>query len=183
MENITNPKITDFLNEHFSPVNKVLIEFRKECEREYIPIIQRDTEELLRFLISLQKPAKILEVGTCLGYSASVMALTCSRSKTTTIERNVELVEEAQYNLDRLGVDVKCSHGMTTGQLDEQALFYMQSRGLPYEEARMMLSVAFMSDVIDHVRLDALKDRLHLLCRSEERRVGKECRSRWSPYH
>lgn len=104
MENITNLKIMDFLNEHFSSVNKVLIEFRKECEREYIPIIQRDTEELLRFLISLQKPAKILEVGTCLGYSASVMALTCSRSKTTTIERNVELVEEAQYNLDRLGV-------------------------------------------------------------------------------
>ena len=59
--------------------------------------------------------------------------------------------------------DVKCSHGMTTGQLDEQALFYMQSRGLPYEEARMLLSVAFMSDVINHVRLDALKDRLHLL--------------------
>lgn len=59
--------------------------------------------------------------------------------------------------------DVKCSHGMTTGQLDENALFYMQSRGIPRDEARMLLSVAFTADVIGHVRLDALKDRLHKL--------------------
>ena len=81
--------------------------------------------------------------------------------------RNMCLTSDARmYSKPQLEIyadDVKCSHGMTTGQLDEQALFYMQSRGLPYEEARMMLSVAFMSDVIDHVRLDALKDRLHLL--------------------
>ena len=59
--------------------------------------------------------------------------------------------------------DVKCSHGMTTGQLDENALFYMRSRGIPLDEARMMLSVAFMADVTDCVRLDVLKDRLHTL--------------------
>ncbi|MDR3268389.1 MAG: Fe-S cluster assembly protein SufD [Tannerella sp.] len=56
--------------------------------------------------------------------------------------------------------DVKCSHGMSTGQLDEQALFYMRARGLSYEDARMMLSVAFTSEVLEHVRLDVLKDRL-----------------------
>jgi Fe-S cluster assembly protein SufD len=56
--------------------------------------------------------------------------------------------------------DVKCSHGMSTGQLDEQALFYMRTRGLSAEDARMMLSVAFTSEVLEHVRLDILKDRL-----------------------
>ena len=50
--------------------------------------------------------------------------------------------------------DVKCSHGMTTGQLDENALFYLRSRGIPEAEARMMLSVAFTADVLDHVRLE-----------------------------
>ncbi|MDR0836361.1 MAG: Fe-S cluster assembly protein SufD [Tannerella sp.] len=59
--------------------------------------------------------------------------------------------------------DVKCSHGMTTGQLDEQALFYMQSRGLSRDEARTLLSIAFTADVIDKVRLESLKDRLHYL--------------------
>lgn len=71
--------------------------------------------------------------------------------------------------------DVKCSHGMTTGQLDENALFYMQSRGIPRDEARMLLSVAFTSDVIDHVRLEGLKDRLHKLVEKRFRGELAKC--------
>lgn len=59
--------------------------------------------------------------------------------------------------------EVKCSHGATTGQLDSEALFYMRTRGIPEEEARRMLMQAFMSDVIDTVRMQALRDRLRLL--------------------
>ena len=59
--------------------------------------------------------------------------------------------------------EVKCSHGATTGQLDARALFYMQTRGIPEAEARMMLIQAFMADVIDTVALDALRDRLRML--------------------
>lgn len=81
--------------------------------------------------------------------------------------RNLCATREARmYSKPQLEIyadDVKCSHGMTTGQLDESALFYMRSRGIPLNEARMMLSVAFTADVIDYVRLDALKDRLHKL--------------------
>lgn len=81
--------------------------------------------------------------------------------------RNMCMTRQAHmYSKPQLEIyadDVKCSHGMTTGQLDEQALFYMQSRGLSYEEARLMLSVAFTSDVVEYVRLDPLKVRLHRL--------------------
>ena len=59
--------------------------------------------------------------------------------------------------------DVKCSHGMTTGQLDDKALFYMRSRGIPEKEARLLLMFAFTSDVIENVRLEALRDRLKML--------------------
>lgn len=59
--------------------------------------------------------------------------------------------------------DVRCSHGAATGQLDSQALFYMRSRGVPLPEARMMLMQAFMADVIDHVSIDGLRDRLRHL--------------------
>ena len=55
--------------------------------------------------------------------------------------------------------DVKCSHGATIGQLDQNALFYMRSRGITEAEARMLLMFAFTNDVIEQVRLDALKDR------------------------
>lgn len=68
--------------------------------------------------------------------------------------------------------EVKCSHGATTGQLDEKALFYMQSRGIPRPEARMMLMQAFMADVIDGVRPESLRDRLRHLV--ERRLSGHE---------
>ncbi len=59
--------------------------------------------------------------------------------------------------------DVKCSHGTATGQLDEMQVFYMRTRGIPEATAKLLLKQAFMADVIDGVRLDALRDRLHML--------------------
>ena len=59
--------------------------------------------------------------------------------------------------------DVKCSHGSATGQLDEMQVFYMRTRGIPEATAKLLLKQAFMADVIDGVRLPALKDRLHML--------------------
>ena len=59
--------------------------------------------------------------------------------------------------------DVMCSHGSAVGQLDEEALFYMRTRGIGIEDARRLLMQAFVADVIDGVRMDALRDRLHYL--------------------
>ena len=81
--------------------------------------------------------------------------------------RNLCVTREArmytQPQLEIYADDVKCSHGATVGQLDERALFYMQQRGIPLHEARLLLIFAFMGEVIDTIRLDALRDRLHLL--------------------
>lgn len=59
--------------------------------------------------------------------------------------------------------EVKCGHGATTGQLDDRAMFYMQSRGIPATEARNMLTQAFMADVIDNISYEVLRQRLHVL--------------------
>lgn len=59
--------------------------------------------------------------------------------------------------------DVKASHGTTIGQLDQEAMFYMQARGISAAEARRLLMQAFMADVIDGVRLEVLRDRLYYL--------------------
>lgn len=56
--------------------------------------------------------------------------------------------------------DVKCSHGLTTGQLDEEALFYLRARGIDKEEARLLLMVAFTRDVVDMIRIESLQERL-----------------------
>ena len=71
-----------------------------------------------------------------------------------------------QPQLEIYADDVKCSHGATVGQLDENALFYMQQRGIPLKEARLLLMFAFVGEVIDCIRMEALKDRLHRLVES-----------------
>lgn len=53
--------------------------------------------------------------------------------------------------------DVKCSHGATTGRLDEDPLFYMRARGIPQVEARALLIEAFLAEVIDKVSSDAMR--------------------------
>jgi len=59
--------------------------------------------------------------------------------------------------------DVKCSHGSTVGQLNDQALFYMRQRGISLKEAKLLLELAFINEVVDKVRLEPLRDRLHHL--------------------
>ena len=69
----------------------------------------------------------------------------------------------SQPKLEINADDVKCSHGMTTGQLDEAALFYMRARGISHDEAVLMLKFAFTGDVLKGIRLEGLRDRLKLL--------------------
>jgi len=71
--------------------------------------------------------------------------------------------------------DVKCSHGTATGQIDENALFYMRTRGLSEEEARLLLKFAFTADVLDNIRLDPLKDRMKLLIEKRFRGELAKC--------
>jgi Fe-S cluster assembly protein SufD len=93
--------------------------------------------------------------------------------------RNLCMTREArmytQPQLEIYANDVKCSHGATVGQLDENALFYMRTRGIPEKEVRLLLMFAFVNEVIDTIRLDALKERLHLLVEKRFRNELSRC--------
>jgi Fe-S cluster assembly protein SufD len=54
--------------------------------------------------------------------------------------------------------DVKCSHGCTTGQLDEEAMFYLQARGIDKVTARAMMLYAFAGEVLDKIDSEPLKN-------------------------
>jgi Fe-S cluster assembly protein SufD len=73
--------------------------------------------------------------------------------------------------------DVKCSHGSAIGQLDEMQLFYMRTRGLSEESARLLLKQAFLADVIDGIRLDPLRDRLRQLIDRRFSGIDTSCTS------
>lgn len=89
--------------------------------------------------------------------------------QTDSIERNANLVctEQArmwtQPMLEIYADDVKCSHGSTVGQLNNDALFYMLQRGISEAEARTLLKQAFASEVLQEIPLEALRQRLHVL--------------------
>lgn len=77
---------------------------------------------------------------------------------------NILLSDKASINakpqLEIFADDVKCSHGCTIGQLDDKAMFYMQSRGIPQKEAKALLMYAFSNEVIESIKIPELKSRI-----------------------
>lgn len=73
--------------------------------------------------------------------------------------------------------DVKCSHGATVGQLDEEALFYMRSRGIDEREARLMLMFGFAHEVIKNIHIEALRERIDSLVLQRLRGELSRCAS------
>ena len=77
---------------------------------------------------------------------------------------NILLSDKATINakpqLEIFADDVKCSHGCTIGQLDDKAMFYMQSRGIPQKEAKALLMYAFSNEVIESIKIPELKQRI-----------------------
>jgi Fe-S cluster assembly protein SufD len=81
--------------------------------------------------------------------------------------KNLILSNEASIDtkpqLEIFANDVKCTHGATIGQLDDEALFYLRSRGISLNNAKDLLIYAFASDVIERMKVEPLRDRLHAL--------------------
>lgn len=77
---------------------------------------------------------------------------------------NILMTDDAKMDtkpqLEIFADDVKCSHGATIGQLDDDALFYLQSRGINKREARLMLMFGFAHEVIQNIKVEALRERM-----------------------
>jgi Fe-S cluster assembly protein SufD len=81
--------------------------------------------------------------------------------------KNILLSDDATMNtkpqLEIFADDVKCSHGATVGQLNEEPLFYLRSRGLSEKKAKALLTLAFADDIIEHIKIPALKEYMRSL--------------------
>jgi Fe-S cluster assembly protein SufD len=81
----------------------------------------------------------------------------------------------AKPQLEIYADDVKCSHGATSGRLDENALFYMRSRGIGRAEARLLQQLAFVYDVLEEIDNEKLRKRLYDLVESRLRGEFGNC--------
>jgi Fe-S cluster assembly protein SufD len=78
--------------------------------------------------------------------------------------KNLLLTDQASMKtkpqLEIYADDVKCSHGATVGQLDENAMFYLRSRGISYPEARLLMMYGFAHEIIDKITILPLRERI-----------------------
>ena len=100
--NITNEIISSYIDNLYVNENRRLEELRRFAEERYVPIILKDTEKLLKVIMRLKEPARVLEIGTAVGYSSCVFADCCDCS-VLTIESDEETAKAARTNIDNLG--------------------------------------------------------------------------------
>jgi len=71
-----------------------------------------------------------------------------------------DAIMDTKPQLEIYANDVKCSHGATVGQMDEEPLFYLRSRGISENAARALLVNAFANDILEHIKIDVLKEKI-----------------------
>ena len=124
---------------------------------------------------------KYVPDGKAIGAFAGKVLVRQRAQKTTSEERNQNICatrEARMYTQPMLEIyadDVKCSHGSTVGQLNDAAMFYMRQRGISEKEAKLLLEFAFVNEVIDTIKLEPLRDRLHHLVEKRFRGELSKC--------
>ena len=106
---ISKERIEDFIRSFdVDSGSDALKEIEKEAKRDHVPIIRKGTQELLRILLKMKKPERILEVGTAIGFSSVFMG-ECSSSETeiTTIENYPPRIVRAKENIKMAGMEGK----------------------------------------------------------------------------
>ncbi len=95
--------------------------------------------------------------------------------------KNILLTQDAKFNtkpqLEIYADDVKCSHGATVGQIDDEALFYMRARGIGEQEAQILLMYAFTYEVVEKISIEPLQNEIKSLIEKRFRGELSKCDS------
>lgn len=100
---IVYPYITKWLRDN-TPTDKRLTELEEYAGEHGVPIAKPETASFLSVITSILKPDRILEIGTAIGYSASVMALANEKTEILSLEYDSEIIPVARENIKRLGL-------------------------------------------------------------------------------
>lgn len=103
---ITDERLASFINSFNTDYDDVITSIRKEAEENRVPIIRQEAGEFIKLLILMNKPKKILEIGTAVGFSAIFMSrFLDDDAHITTIENYPPRIAEAKKNFARAGVE------------------------------------------------------------------------------
>ena len=120
--NITNQQVTDYINRFYQNPDRELEVLRKIGEQDHVPIILKETEVVLSLLLDLQKPQKILEIGTAIGYSAIYFACKCPQAVVYSIDKDETAILAARHNVQQAGLSERIHLLLGDGQEQEEKL-------------------------------------------------------------
>lgn len=103
---IVDERMRSFINSYASPNSDMLDDLEKFSLETNVPIVRKEMQTLLKFLLAAKKPLNILEVGTAIGFSAILMAEnTDAETHITTIEKYEKRIPVAKENFEKFGVE------------------------------------------------------------------------------
>ncbi len=107
MNNINNEKIVDYINDLYidNKISQDLEALRQDGEANNIPIIHREVGEFIKTILRMQKPKKILEIGSAIGFSSIFFASCTEDSQITTIEIDDDMAKIARSNIKKYGFE------------------------------------------------------------------------------
>ncbi|WP_019132407.1 O-methyltransferase [Peptoniphilus obesi] len=106
MVDINYEYIDEYIDDLYINKNEKLLAIRNMAEENHIPIIEKATEDFLKFIISIKDPKNILELGTAVGYSAIVMAEAAKNiNLINTVDKNENMLKMAKENIDKFSLN------------------------------------------------------------------------------
>lgn len=114
--NITNDIVTSYITGYYRAASPELEALRAVGEADRVPIILRETEMYLNTLLPLAAPAKILEIGTAIGYSALYYGEKCPDAEIYTIEKDENMMQAARHNIAAFGKEAQIHSLFGDGQ-------------------------------------------------------------------
>lgn len=107
--NITVPETAKYIEDLYRQKDPYLRALRKQSEEDMVPILLKETEDLLHQLLLLRQPKRILEIGTATGYGAICFAFWCPKACVTTIEFLPQMIAQAKENIAASGISDRIS--------------------------------------------------------------------------
>lgn len=106
MSNIVNELVEGYIRNTLKEKNGLLKELEVYASENNVPIVHKEVSELLKVLLKIQKPKRILEVGCAIGYSSILFASSLDNDvEIITVERNEKMIEKAKENIKRAGLE------------------------------------------------------------------------------
>ena len=155
MGNIVNNLVEDYIRNTLKDKEGLLRELEVYANENNVPIVHKEVSDLLKVLLKVQRPKKILEVGCAIGYSSILFASSLDGEvEIITVERNEKMIEKAKENIKRAGLEDKIT--ILEGDAEELLKTVDGEFDMIFLDAAKGQYKLFYDMVIDKLKVDGL---------------------------